>query len=61
MIRKVSENLNVYQNHSTQQKKKITENKKIDRVEEIKQQIKNGTYKVDIEKTAEAMAKNLLK
>ncbi len=53
-------NLNI-KNLSTQQTKKTQPNKKLSRVEEIKQQIKNGTYKVDIDKTAEAMTKYLLK
>ena len=44
---------------STQQKSKKIETKNIGRVEEIKQQIKNGTYKIDLDKTAEAMAKAL--
>ena len=48
-------------NLSTQQSKKTEETKKLSRVEEIKQQIKNGSYKIDIEKTAEAMTKYLLK
>jgi len=60
MIRKIGENLNIYNNYSTQQKKKVTENKKLERVEEIKKQIENGTYKVDLQKTAEAMAKYFL-
>jgi anti-sigma28 factor (negative regulator of flagellin synthesis) len=29
-------------------------------VDEIKREIENGTYKVDIKKTAKAMAKSLL-
>jgi len=49
------------QDFSTQQTKKTQKNKKLSRVEEIKQQIKNGTYKVDIDKTASALAKYLLK
>ena len=53
--------LNNIKNLSTQQNKRTEENKKLSRVEEIKQQIKNGTYKVDINKTAEALAKYLLK
>jgi len=48
-------------NLSTQQTKKTEPNKKLSRVEEIKQQIKNGTYKIDIDKTAEALTKYLLK
>ena len=43
---------------STQQTKKIDTEKT--RVEEIKEAIKNGTYKIDIDKTAKAMAKALL-
>jgi anti-sigma28 factor (negative regulator of flagellin synthesis) len=43
---------------STQQTKKIDTEKT--RVEEIKEAIKNGTYKIDINKTAKAMAKALL-
>jgi len=46
---------------STQQTKKTEKNKKLSRVEEIKQQIKNGDYKIDIDKTAEALTKYLLK
>ncbi len=52
--------LNV-KNLSTQKSKKTEENRQLSRVEEIKQQIKNGTYKVDINKTAESMIKYLLK
>ena len=43
---------------STQQTKKIDTEKT--RVEEIKEAIKNGSYKIDINKTAKAMAKALL-
>jgi anti-sigma28 factor (negative regulator of flagellin synthesis) len=47
---------------STQQSadKKTTKTEKVGRVEEIKEAIKNGTYKIDIESTAKAMAKHLL-
>ena len=49
------------QNLSTQQQtKKTEETKKLSRVEEIKQQIKNGTYEINIDKTASALAKSLL-
>ena len=49
------------QNLSTQQHtKKTEETKKLSRVEEIKQQIKNGTYEINIDKTASALAKSLL-
>ena len=46
---------------STQPKtKKTQETEKTGRVEEIKEAIKNGTYKIDIQKTAKAMAQSLL-
>ena len=45
---------------STQPKQRKVENKNISRVDEIKEAIKNGTYKIDIEKTSKAMAKSLL-
>ena len=38
----------------------IQKEEKISRVEAIKEQIKNGTYEVNIEKTAKAFAKALL-
>jgi anti-sigma28 factor (negative regulator of flagellin synthesis) len=46
----------------TQQKKtqNVEKEEKLGRVEEIKKQIQNGEYKIDINKTAEAMAKSLL-
>jgi len=50
--------------NSTQMQEKKTNNiqkeEKILRVEAIKEQIKNGTYEVNIEKTAKAFAKALL-
>ena len=49
---------------STQIQEKKTNNiqkeEKISKVEAIKEQIKNGTYEVNIEKTAKALAKALL-
>ncbi|AZV47155.1 flagellar biosynthesis protein FlgM [Nautilia sp. PV-1] len=47
---------------STQQKKaqNIQKQEKTGRVEEIKARIQNGEYKVDLDKTAEALAKTLL-
>lgn len=40
---------------------KSKETKEVDdRVSQIKESIKNGTYRVDIEKTSEKMALNLL-
>jgi len=48
-------------NYPTQpEKKEIKKTQKSGRVEEIKKQIAVGTYKIDIEKTAKALAKTLL-
>ena len=61
MINKVG--VNSQFNHiSTQQKKtqNVQKEEKIGRVEEIKRQLERGEYKIDIEKTAQAMAKSLL-
>ena len=61
MINKIGINSNII-SHSTQQNKieKTQKEEKLSRVEEIKRDIQNGTYKIDIDKTAKAMAKNLL-
>ena len=59
MINKINVSLNITNDFSTQQNKKLQKNTKLSRVEEIKQQIKNGTYKIDLQKSAEAMAKHL--
>jgi anti-sigma28 factor (negative regulator of flagellin synthesis) len=40
--------------------KKTNHTEKSGRVEEIKKQIEAGTYKIDLDKTAKALAKNLL-
>ena len=60
MIRSISSNTQTF---STQQQKRtqnIQKEEKIGRVEEIKKSIQEGTYKIDIEKTAKAFAKSLL-
>ena len=46
----------------TQQKKtsNVQKNEKTGRVEEIKARIQNGDYKVNLDKTAEALAKALM-
>ncbi len=59
MINGINTSLSVTNDFSTQQNKKTQKNTKLSRVEEIKQQIKNGTYKIDLQKSAEAMAKHL--
>ena len=50
--------------NSTQIQEKKTNStqkeEKISRVEAIKEQIKNGTYQINIEKTAQVLAKALL-
>jgi anti-sigma28 factor (negative regulator of flagellin synthesis) len=61
MIRKISIGFKAFvsaQNDVKSQQTNKTE--KLSRVEEIKQQIQNGEYKIDLRKTAEAMAKALL-
>jgi len=61
MIRKIINGINNFQIENTNQnKKRIQQTTKISRVEEIKKEIKAGIYKIDIEKTAKAMAKALL-
>jgi anti-sigma28 factor (negative regulator of flagellin synthesis) len=42
------------------QKETVSKTEKIDRVEEIKKQIEAGTYKINIQKSAEAMADTLM-
>jgi anti-sigma28 factor (negative regulator of flagellin synthesis) len=60
MIRGISsQNINNYQVENQKNKQKVQDTKKLSRVEEIKRAIENGTYKVDIEKTAKAMANAL--
>jgi len=59
MINRVNSGLNITNDFSTQQNIKTKKNTKLSRVEEIKKQINNGTYKIDIQKSAEAMAKHL--
>jgi len=61
MIRKISIGFKTFV--STQDVKNINQTQKqekISRVEEIKQAIQQGTYKIDLKKTAIAMAKALL-
>ncbi len=59
MINRINTGLNITNDFSAQQNKKTQKNTKLSRVEEIKQQINNGTYKIDLQKSAEAMAKHL--
>jgi len=59
MINRVGANTQMI---STQQKRtqNVQKQEKLGRVEEIKEKIQNGEYKIDIDKTAEALAKTLL-
>lgn len=38
----------------------VKQNKALDKTDMIKEQIKNGTYKVDIQKTAQSILKELI-
>ena len=48
----------IKQNESTEVKEK--EQVQLSRAEQIKEQIKNGEYKIDLQQTSEKMASNLL-
>jgi len=64
MISKVQAGTSAYlQQVSSKNKKEsssVSEVKEMDKVESLKEQIQNGDYKVDTQKTAEAMAKDLI-
>ena len=60
MIKGISNN-NVTLNFSTiSSKQNKTEEVEKSKVDEIKESIKNGTYKIDIDNTAKKLAKSLL-
>ena len=64
MIKKIYLNNYAFLQKTDFKNKKISQNNEINRiskVEEIKKAIENGTYKIDIHKTAIAMAKALMK
>jgi anti-sigma28 factor (negative regulator of flagellin synthesis) len=60
MIRRIINGINNFQIENKNFNRKKIETTKISRVEEIKRAIEAGTYKIDIIKTAKAMAKALL-
>jgi anti-sigma28 factor (negative regulator of flagellin synthesis) len=64
MIRKIGIstflNINTINDESKRNINTVNKSEKLSRVEEIKRAIENGTYKIDIEITARAMAKALL-
>lgn len=64
MISKVAAGDSAYMQQVNKNSKKesvpVHESKEMDRVESIKEQIKNGEYKFDSQKTAEAIAQDLI-
>jgi len=64
MISKVAAGDSAYMQQVNKNSKKesvpVHESKEMDRVESIKEQIKNGEYKLDSQKTAEAIAQDLI-
>ncbi len=64
MISKVAAGNTAYMqqvnNNSKKESVPVHESKEMDRVESIKEQIKNGEYKFDSQKTAEAVAQDLI-
>jgi len=64
MISKVAAGNTAYMQQVNKNSKKesvpVHESKEMDRVESIKEQIKNGEYKFDSQKTAEAVAQDLI-
>jgi flagellar biosynthesis anti-sigma factor FlgM len=59
MIKGISSNNSTLLTSISQEKKDIQKVEK-SKVETIKEAMNNGTYKIDINKTAESMAKSLL-
>jgi len=64
MISKVQAGTSAYlqQVNSKNQKESssVSDVKEMDKVESLKEQIQNGNYKIDTQKTAEAVAKDLI-
>jgi len=62
MIKGISSNNSTLFNTISKNKKENIESEKVEKskVDNIKEAIKNGTYKIDINKTASLMAKKLL-
>ncbi|WP_458701425.1 flagellar biosynthesis anti-sigma factor FlgM [Sulfurospirillum sp. 1307] len=64
MISKVTAGSSAYlQQVSTNSKKEsapVAKTKEMDKVESLKEQIQNGSYKFDAKKTAEAVARDLM-
>jgi anti-sigma28 factor (negative regulator of flagellin synthesis) len=64
MISKVAAGNTAYMQQVNKNSKKesvpVHESKEMDKVESIKEQIKNGEYKFDSQKTAQAVAQDLI-
>jgi len=60
MIKGINNNSTFISTISSKQNNAKTENVEKSKVEEIKESIKNGTYKIDLDQTASKMAKSLL-
>lgn len=64
MISKVAAGTSAYMQQVNANSKKesapVHETKEMDKVESIKEQMKNGEYKFDSQKTAEAVAQDLM-
>lgn len=61
MIRSVGSQANIYQNNNNSKTKEAqnSSDQKLSRMEELKASIENGEYKVDLDKLAQKMAKDL--
>ena len=61
MIRSVGSQANIYQNNNNSKTKEAqnSSDQKLSRIEELKASIENGEYKVDLDKLAQKMAKDL--
>jgi flagellar biosynthesis anti-sigma factor FlgM len=60
MIKGINNNSTFISTISSKQNNAKIENVEKSKVEEIKESIKNGTYKIDLDQTASKMAKSLL-
>ena len=64
MISKVQVGASAYLQQVNSKEKKesslVSKAKEMDKIESLKEQIQNGSYKVDTQKTAEAIAKDLI-
>ena len=61
MIRSVGSQANIYQNNNNSKTKEAqnSSDQKMSRIEELKASIENGEYKVNLDKLAQKMAKDL--